>query len=190
LHKLEEALFEATGHRPFAPGLEADELELMLGPTGLVLPPEVRSYYRCRDGTQPTSRVRAPWLIGHWLPLCLADAIQERQVRKTMVVEAQASGSHQRPDDIWKSSWLPLFRTGNGYLLAVDCATRPDENGHTELLRISRISPEPRRVPSLAYLFEFFLLALSSGAWAWDPERRRWIVEPRRFEGHPFAHLL
>jgi hypothetical protein len=35
-------------------------------------------YFRLHDGVRPPTRVQAPWLIGHWLPLPLDEALRVR----------------------------------------------------------------------------------------------------------------
>ena len=93
-------------------------------------------------------------------------------------------------DGVWAPGWLPLFRAGNGYILAVDCAAPPGPDGGAPLLRMARVTPAPLELNSLAELFDFFTLALTTGAWSWDDERKRWLFDRDRLAGHPLVHVL
>jgi cell wall assembly regulator SMI1 len=190
LDALEDALAGAVGGHRFAPGLRDAEIDDLLRPSGLVLPPAVRAYLRRHDGAQPTSRVVAPWLIGHWLPLSLRAALRERDARRAMALEDFGGEPDDVADGVWGPGWLPLFRAGNGYILAVDCRADPGPHGRASLLRMARVTPAPLALSSLAELFEFFALALTTGAWAWDEGRRRWLFDRARLGDHPLAHVL
>ncbi|MEK6439138.1 SMI1/KNR4 family protein [Pseudonocardia sp. T1-2H] len=189
LDTLENALAAALGRPTFAPGLTDEEIDEALRPSGLVLPAEVRAYLRRHNGAAPSSRVLAPWLIGHWLPLSLCEAMTEREVRRAMASE-DFGGEPDVADAAWGPGWLPLFRAGNGYILAIDCNAEPGADGRAAVLRMSRVTPAPPSIPSLEDLFDFFTLALTTGAWAWDEGRRRWVFDRARLVDHPFARLL
>jgi hypothetical protein len=189
LDELEHALFEAIGHQPLADGLADREIDRLLAPTGLDLPPEVRAWYRRHDGARPPSRVRAPWLIGHWLPLPLDEALAERERRHAMALEDLQGEPDRDQDRVWGAGWLPLFRTGNGVILVVDCMSRTPD-GSSELLRMSRIAPDPDRVPSMEALFAFFVHALRTRAWSWDPAQRRWQLDRTAVAGHPLGVIV
>jgi cell wall assembly regulator SMI1 len=189
LDELECALFEVVGHQPLAGGLSDPEIDLLLAPTGLSLPPEVRAWYRRHDGARPESRVHAPWLIGHWLPLPLEEALAERERRHLMALEDLQGEPDQDLDDVWGAGWLPLFRTGNGVILVVDCQPR-GLGGPSELLRMSRVAPDNDRVPSMEALFAFFVHALGTRAWSWDHAQRRWSLDRTTVAGHPLGQIL
>jgi hypothetical protein len=101
LVELERALVTAVGHQSFAPGLDDDRIEELLRPSGLSLPDEVRDYFRARDGVRPPTRVQAPWLIGHWLPLPLDQALRERDARREMALEEFQADPDSLDDDVW-----------------------------------------------------------------------------------------
>jgi hypothetical protein len=105
---------------------------------------------RRHDGVAPTSRVLAPWLIGHWLPLSLREALAEREVRRAMARGVRGRARCRRR--VWGPGWLPLFRAGNGYVRAVDRHADPAPDGGVTVLRTARVSPSPPSVPSLAEL--------------------------------------
>ncbi|MHA6794452.1 SMI1/KNR4 family protein [Pseudonocardia bannensis] len=189
LSRLDTTLTAALGQPRFAPGLTDPQIDELLRPSGLALPAEVRAYLRRHDGVAPTSRVLAPWLIGHWLPLSLREALAERDVRRAMARE-EFGGEPEDADGVWGPGWLPLFRAGNGYLLAVDCHADPAPHGGTAVLRTARVTPAPPSVSSLTELFDFFTLALSTGAWTWDDGRQRWLFDRSRLAGHPLADVL
>ncbi|MEV7968674.1 SMI1/KNR4 family protein [Sphaerisporangium sp. NPDC088356] len=190
LDVLEGVLDKVVGGHRLAPGLRDAEIDDLLRPSGLVLPCEVRAYLRRHDGAQPTSRVVAPWLIGHWLPLSLGEALRERDRRHAMALRDFDGDADAADDGVWAPGWLPLFRAGNGYILAVDCQADPASAGPAPLLRMARVTPTPPSLSSLEELFEFFTLALTTGAWAWDAERRRWMFDRARLSYHPLTHLL
>ena len=52
------------------------------------------------------------------------------------------------------------------------------------------MTPAPLRVGSLEELFDFFTLALTTGAWSWDDDRKRWLFDRDRLAGHPLVHAL
>ncbi|MCU1671144.1 MAG: hypothetical protein JWP40_4071 [Blastococcus sp.] len=190
LVELERALVTAVGHQSFAPGLDDDRIEELLRPSGLSLPDEVRDYFRARDGVRPPTRVQAPWLIGHWLPLPLDEALRERDARREMALEEFQADPDSLDDDVWGAGWLPLFRAGNGYILAVDCAAPENADTRARLLRMSRVTPVPLGVSSLEELFDFFTLALTTGTWRWDDDRRRWLFDRERLAANPLIHVL
>jgi cell wall assembly regulator SMI1 len=189
LVELEDVFANAVGHRPFAPGLDDGRIDELLSASGLTLPTEVRAYFRAHDGVRPPSRVQAPWLIGHWLPLPLEEALRERDVRREMALE-EFQAEPDEADGVWGPGWLPLFRAGNGYILAVDCAAPTGPEGQAPLLRMARVTPAPLELDSLAALFGFFTLALTTGAWSWDDDRKRWLFDRDRLAGHPLVHAL
>jgi cell wall assembly regulator SMI1 len=189
LVELEDVFANAVGHRPFAPGLDDGRIDELLSASGLTLPTEVRAYFRAHDGVRPPSRVQAPWLIGHWLPLPLEEALRERDVRREMALE-DFQAEPDEADGVWGPGWLPLFRAGNGYILAVDCAAPTGPEGQAPLLRMARVTPAPLELDSLAALFGFFTLALTTGTWSWDDDRKRWMFDRDRLAGHPLVHAL
>jgi cell wall assembly regulator SMI1 len=189
LVELEDVFANAVGHRPFAPGLDDGRIDELLSASGLTLPTEVRAYFRAHDGVRPPSRVQAPWLIGHWLPLPLEEALRERDVRREMALE-EFQAEPDEADGVWGPGWLPLFRAGNGYILAVDCAAPTGPEGQAPLLRMARVTPAPLELDSQAALFGFFPLALTTGAWSWDDDRKRWLFDRDRLAGHPLVHAL
>lgn len=189
LVELEDVFANAVGHRPFAPGLDDGRIDELLSASGLTLPTEVRAYFRAHDGVRPPSRVQAPWLIGHWLPLPLEEALRERDVRREMALE-DFQAEPDEADGVWGPGWLPLFRAGNGYILAVDCAAPTGPEGQAPLLRMARVTPAPLELDSLAALFGFFTLALTTGTWSWDDDRKRWLFDRDRLAGHPLVHAL
>jgi cell wall assembly regulator SMI1 len=189
LVELEDVFANAVGHRPFAPGLDDGRIDELLSASGLTLPAEVRAYFRAHDGVRPPSRVQAPWLIGHWLPLPLEEALRERDVRRDMALE-EFQAEPDEADGVWGSGWLPLFRAGNGYILAVDCAAPTGPEGQAPLLRMARVTPAPLELDSLAALFGFFTLALTTGTWSWDDDRKRWLFDRDRLAGNPLVHAL
>ncbi len=189
LAELERAFAHAVGHQPFAPGLDDDRIDELLSASGLTMPAEVRAYFRAHDGVRPTSRVQAPWLIGHWLALPLEEALRERDARREMALE-EFQAEPQEADGVWGPGWLPLFRAGNGFILAVDCAAPTGPDGQAPLLRMSRVTPAPLELDSLDALFGFFTHALTTGAWSWDDDRKRWLFHRERLAGHPLVHVL
>jgi cell wall assembly regulator SMI1 len=189
LVELERALADAVGHQPFAPGLDDGRIDELLRASGLTLPAEVRAYFRARDGVRPPSRVQAPWLIGHWLPLPLEEALRERDARREMALE-EFQAEPDEVDGVWGAGWLPLFRAGNGYILAVDCAAPTGAAGQAPLLRMARVTPAPLELDSLGALFGFFIRALTTGSWSWDDDRKRWLFDRDRLAGDPLAHVL
>lgn len=189
LVELERALADAVGHQPFAPGLDDGRIDELLRASGLTLPAEVRAYFRARDGVRPPSRVQAPWLIGHWLPLPLEEALRERDARREMALE-EFQAEPDEVDGVWGTGWLPLFRAGNGYILAVDCAAPTGAAGQAPLLRMARVTPAPLQLDSLGALFGFFIRALTTGSWSWDDDRKRWLFDRDRLAGDPLAHVL
>lgn len=189
LVELERALADAVGHQPFAPGLDDGRIDELLRASGLTLPAEVRAYFRARDGVRPPSRVQAPWLIGHWLPLPLEEALRERDARREMALE-EFQAEPDEVDGVWGTGWLPLFRAGNGYILAVDCAAPTGAAGQAPLLRMARVTPAPLELDSLGALFGFFIRALTTGSWSWDDDRKRWLFDRDRLAGDPLAHVL
>ncbi|MCW2703890.1 MAG: hypothetical protein JWQ37_1885 [Blastococcus sp.] len=189
LVELERALADAVGHQPFAPGLDDGRIDELLRASGLTLPAEVRAYFRARDGVRPPSRVQAPWLIGHWLPLPLEEALRERDARREMALE-EFQAEPAEVDGVWGTGWLPLFRAGNGYILAVDCAAPTGAAGQAPLLRMARVTPAPLELDSLGALFGFFIRALTTGSWSWDDDRKRWLFDRDRLAGDPLAHVL
>jgi cell wall assembly regulator SMI1 len=189
LVELEDVFANAVGHRPFAPGLDDGRIDELLSASGLTLPTEVRAYFRAHDGVRPPSRVQAPWLIGHWLPLPLEEALRERDVRREMALE-DFQAEPDEADGVWGPGWLPLFRAGNGYILAVDCAAPTGPEGQAPLLRMARVTPAPLELDSLAALFGFFTLALTTGTWSWDDDRKRWLFDRDRLAGNPLVHAL
>lgn len=190
LVELERALVAAVGRQPFAAGIDDARIDQLLHPSGLVLPDEVREYFRAHDGVRPPTRVHAPWLIGHWLPLPLDEALRERDARREMALEELQADPDSLNDDVWGPGWLPLFRAGNGYILAVDCAAPPTAAVRTRLLRMSRVTPAALGIRSLEELFDFFTLALTTGAWTWDDDRKRWLFDRERLAGHPLVDVL
>jgi cell wall assembly regulator SMI1 len=189
LVELQQAFENAVGHPPFAPGLDDGRIDELLRPSGLTLPAEVRAYFLAHDGVRPPSRVQAPWLIGHWLPLPLEEALREREVRREMALE-EFQAEPDQADGVWGPGWLPLFRAGNGYILAVDCSASTGPSGQAPLLRMARVTPAPLDLDSLDALFGFFTLALTTGTWHWDDDRKRWLFDRERLAGHPLVHVL
>jgi hypothetical protein len=55
---------------------------------------------------------------------------------------------------------------------------------------MARVTPAPLELDSLAALFGFFTLALTTGTWSWDDDRKRWLFDRDRLAGHPLVHAL
>ncbi len=195
LDEFEAELAAARGGQPFPynPGLTDEEIDQRLAPHGLIAPEGLRRWYRRHDGVSPPPDLPvAPWELGGWRPLSLADALAERQFRAELVAEITAGEPAGTADEVWHPEWLPVFTAGNGDPLVVECntPTEPDRLDAGMVHCTDGINLYGT-LASLDEVLAVWLRALRTGFWRWDGTNRRWRRVGSHLDiQHPLAGWL
>ena len=170
-----ESLWVAQGApiaAALAPGLGDDEIDALIEPTGLSLPPEARELFRWHDGA-----VRRPgpddgsrlWGFGQWEFFPLAELVDYRQ-GMWMDTQEEMSDDADEPSP-WKDSWFPLLR-GSGWAdVLIDCG----EAHEVALVRgTAPFEPRRPRLSSLPNMLEIWLTFFQDGRIRWDTSSQAW----------------
>lgn len=170
------------GEEALAPGREVSSFTSDDGALHVELPAELRTWWAWHDGcvedwqgTRPIAR-----------SLRLMSSAQSRgwwqrsmELAKDAAGPAPAGTPLADPDYWWRSSWVPLFSDGSGYLVG-DCAL-----GGPDVAPIRRIEWGPDldvvarpRTDSFGQLIEWWIEALELGLWTYDRNMKRWGSVP------------
>jgi cell wall assembly regulator SMI1 len=171
------------------PGLAAADIDRLMEPLGLALPAEVRTWWGWRNGVAASSiRVTVDRSMGgpdfEFLPLDEAVALYRR---RRQLAEQGAEPIPNAPetgevDYWWEPGWFPLMTTRYGATIACDCSVEP--NAPTVLREVDWHDEgfrEPRG-GSLRTMIEWWLDAIDRGAWRYDSDERRWLLNYSRLE--------
>ncbi|HXE44086.1 MAG TPA: hypothetical protein VN635_02700 [Conexibacter sp.] len=170
------------GEEALAPGREVDSFTTDDGALHVELPAELRRWWGWHDGCAEDwqgTRPIAPSL--RLMSSAQSQAWWQRsmQLAKDAAGPAPAGTPLADPDYWWRSSWVPLFSDGSGYLVG-DCAL-----GGPDVAPIRRIEWGPDldevarpRTESFGQLVEWWIEALELGLWTYDREKKKWTSAP------------
>jgi cell wall assembly regulator SMI1 len=152
------------------PGLSDDQMDELTGQIGLTLPIEARAWWSWHDGVEHGVIVPQPGIGDGWVPLSLAEAIDNAIfLRRISTSEVAADGYIDRRGE-WSMSWIALCGNPSPERLACECdvptgAPSPaiyfDPEGNDE--------PERPKAPSLGEVIHIWLDAIEDGTWHIDP---------------------
>jgi cell wall assembly regulator SMI1 len=165
-----------------APGTDISSFTSNDGSLHVELPAELRTWWAWHDGQ--VEGWEGPRPLGPALrPMSSMESRDwwQRSIAMAQVAAADApDGSPQtNPDYWWRSSWVPLFSDGTGYLVG-DC-----DLGDPSVAPIRRIKWEPDlevtarpRTGSFGQLVEWCIEALELGLWTYDRDTKKWSSVP------------
>ncbi len=163
-------------------GIPPQEQHEIIDALGLRLPAEAQTWWSWHNGCPGygLSKLAAP--IGEKL-LTVNDAVDiYREYRDIVERHAEPDVPElANPDDRWNPAWLPI--TGRQTPIVIDCAD-PD-SAITPLRRINlEYVQESKEVAaaSLGQMIVWWIDAIDSGAWRWDREAERWVVDAYRLD--------
>ncbi len=173
-----ESLWVAQGApiaAALAPGLRDTEIDALIEPTGLTLPPEARELFRWHDGAvrRPgPDDARRLWGFGRWEFRPLAELVDYRQ-GMWMDTQEELSDDADEPSP-WAETWFPVLRAIGWSDLLIDCA------GTHSVALVSGTGPfEPDRprMSSLPTLIETWLTFFHDGRIRWDAMSESWTSD-------------
>jgi hypothetical protein len=174
-------------------GIERDELEDALQVIGLRPSREVEVWWAWSGGVPAVAgRSADERSVGpgreYLEPL---EAVQVYRQTRSIAEELAADAAEFAPntdrasvDWWWNPSWLPITFNGAGTTIACDCSVADGEPSPMHALNWS--VPDNFHEPgsaSFGQMVTWWIEALDSGAWRYDPEAARWrydwqLVEP------------
>jgi cell wall assembly regulator SMI1 len=147
----------------------------------LPLPRELRQWWEWHDGTDVKPHERAvQGLIGpSFIFLGAEDAIQVSRECRAEAVEI----APEEPESLWGPTWLAIGTHG---MVACDCAV--GEDAPVPVLDVDyhhTSTPGAVVAKSLGEMVGWWIEALETGAWAYEPERDWWrrrsgLISPDR----------
>jgi hypothetical protein len=179
--------YEARLHQQGVPldachtaGLTRDEMDEIVGPLAISLPQEARTWWTWQNGCPGYGRGKLIAPIGESL-LTLTQAVTVSTEYRTAVVALVEPDvpALANADDRWHPSWLAI--TGPQLPIVIDCS-----HPESEQTPVKRFDPEDvegaREIHalSLGQMLTWWIGAIDSGAWCWNTETEKWIVDPRR----------
>jgi cell wall assembly regulator SMI1 len=156
------------------PGLTIDAMEEILAPFGLCLPVEGRVWWGWHDGSayEGWGKLLGP---GNSC-LSLGESVKKyRQCRASaeeLVVPSLPPLDD--PDFRWNPAWLPICGDP-GHPIVIDCSVGEGEPTPIRFIDWQNVDGffKPR-AGSLGQMVSWWIRAIDSGAWRWNPERDRW----------------
>jgi cell wall assembly regulator SMI1 len=178
-----------------APGTDVSSFTSDDGRLHIELPAELRAWWAWHDGGSSQAQSLFAWQMGPLLQPLSSRSSRDRWQRsmamaKDVAADAPAGTANADPEYWWRSSWVPLFSDGSGYLVG-DC-----EIGGQDVAPIRRVEWGPDldvvarpRTDSFGQLVEWWIEAIELGLWTFDHAAGMWVGAPwektlsERYEG-------
>jgi cell wall assembly regulator SMI1 len=147
------------------PGLDDTALDAATAPLELRLPIEARVLWGWHDGTETS-------LTSHAIGLDLIFLSLDNAVKRYR--KEVAAG--------WQVSWFPVAVRGDGAVMACDCSTPGAAPAPIHYVHWDKSGSGSRVpvAPSLGTVATWWIEAIDSGAWHYNPQRERWVSDPGR----------
>lgn len=169
-----QAVWEEQG-APMArlsrPGLSDAELDAHAATLGVVLPEELRQWWRWRNGATPAPNVAAESVgPGGWSLIGLEKVADERN----LLVQSHADMGI--PGVVWDQSWLPITKGPWCWLFAktAEAAAGRVPVGLVEWPWEGEFAATV--LPSLTDMVALWVQMLDEGFYAWDPGTNSWRI--------------
>ena len=155
--------------RIWRPGLSDEEMDQLTEPISLTLPTEARAWWGWHDGVERGVDWPQPAIGTGWVPLPLAEAVQDAISTREIAAQLAAQG-HDDPRGDWSMSWIALCGNPSPERLACECAVSVgvaspaiyfDPEGNDE--------PQRPKAASIGEVVHIWLEALDDGTWRIDP---------------------
>ncbi len=155
------------------PGLSDDQMDRLTAPLGLRLPSEARTWWGWHDGTDGgPDRLAADIELGPMLEfLTLSEAVDLYRMKREVGAEVRP----EEPDWYWHRTWLPITRYGK-----IACECEVPEDAASPILGLDHeINGDFDRpiAESWGQMVSWWIDEFERGAWYFDSERRRWLVD-------------
>jgi hypothetical protein len=166
------------------PGLDGEQLDAAFGDLGVRPSTEVRIWWGWSAGV-PLSAVRFSYerSVGPGREFVGPDeaAGLYRQARQTAEEMAAYASTHApnsertKADWWWRPGWLPITTNGAGTTIACDCSVADGVPSPIHAVNWgARENFHESAAPSLGQMVTWWIEALDSGAWRYDPDAARW----------------
>jgi hypothetical protein len=171
------------------PGLTDEEMDEIVAPLGLSLPTEGRVWWGWHDGetVEGRDKVIRPWRSF----LSLAESVRVYRELRSMAEELVEPDIPPLDDADyrWNPTWLPI--TGIQLPFVIDCSVAEGEPTPIRCIDWQDVDGffEPR-AGSFGQMIIWWMSAIDSGAWRWNPERNQWDIRRELFEPALKANLL
>jgi cell wall assembly regulator SMI1 len=118
---------DAPVARQLQPGLSGPELDATVGPLGLCVPPEARTWWGWHDGARQEALILDGGKSFASLEVCVQDAVMMRQIAVEVAAPYRMSAEErfEMARGVWNPDWLPLCRDSFGCQLVI-CAAAED----------------------------------------------------------------
>jgi hypothetical protein len=164
-----------------APGLGPEEQDEALDALALRLAPEARIWWEWHNGGPGYGPKKLAAPIGERL-LTISEAVdvhrEYSEIAQSLVepdIPALAN-----PDDRWHPSWLPII--GPQLPIVIDCSDPDAPATPVRGINLQYVKESQAiGARSLAQMVRWWIGAIDRGAWRWDTETEKWIVDPYRF---------
>ena len=152
------------------PGASSTALTTVEGFLGMPVPDELRQWWEWHDGTdiQPHERAEKGLVGPLFQILSTARAIEFSRKLRGFAVEDAADD----PDELWGSTWIAIGSQGR-----VACECNVEKSAPVPVLNVDYHKvdrPGETAAHSLGEMVSWWIEALESGAWRYDPEHDRW----------------
>jgi cell wall assembly regulator SMI1 len=155
-------------------GITTDVMEEILAPLGLRLPIEARVWWEWHDGSTygGWEKVLGPGNVC----LSLEESVKKYQQCRIEAEELVVPDCPplDDPDFRWNPAWLPVCGDP-GHPVVIDCSVAEGEPTPIRFIDWQNVDGffKPRAV-SFGQMVSWWIRAIDSGAWRWNPERDRW----------------
>jgi hypothetical protein len=158
------------------PGLSDAEMDALVAPLGLRLPHEARVWWGWHDGARPSDRLGVSWELGPGFGFfSLGEAVALYHEMRELFRDIWADEDPGMVDYWWRPSWLPITECRG----AVRCDCAVSEDAPTPIYWAYSHDHDADgltnpKVGSFGTLVCWWIEALDSGGWRYDPEANRW----------------
>lgn len=174
------------------PGLSRGEIERLMAPLGLQLPHEVELWWSWHNGVAASGAKYLDRAFGpDFAYLPLAEAVERYTTMRRIATEVASApgteGESADPEFWWQPSWFPILGTGYGAVITCDCARPPESPAPIfSVWWATNEVPNDSAASSFGEAVTWWIEALDTGVWKYDPEAKRWelnrdlLEDPRR----------
>ena len=177
------------------PGLTDAQIDERITPLGVVLPEELRTWWRWHDGVRGGLEAfandydEASIGPGEWQLVSLDEAVERYQFedRTAQYAEDPIAGEYY-----WRDSWFPFVQAGSNDVLFVDTTVLTEDRTSPIRCRLSWNWDgwDAVQAHSLADAVAVWLRALTAGHYRWNATSHEWDHDRPSMPGHFRQGLL
>jgi len=174
--------FDAPVARQLRPGLADDEIDALVAPLGLRVPPEARTWWKWHNGGGDACIVHSGGKAFLSLEHCVERATMMRQIASevTKPYRLSAEERNDMAHGVWHRDWLPLCPDGVGCMAVISAGRDDASKAVCPVLFRDWDGEASLLAPSIGTLVCQWISVLDAGAETYDHRQDRWVFVPEK----------